>query len=431
MPESFLILSQDSKCTVPDATTAAVAAMTTGHCTFLCLETVLEQAVWTCFPIQLFRFLSFSYFHANVALFRLSTTRNPHLQPVTFFKGKSFYRFDMSCFQAFNSLCYILSIFLSPLLHFQVQCIGGPKKHIVFSDSCSAACQAVNDALRHFQVLQASVFVDGFTCFDLFEPLNIIDGNAVFNVSIGDLATKWYNLCKNYVCTWGGFWVCISELERQCSLSLFHPHGTIVSIQRALSQMSTMLQAHDSLANEPRRQETLGGASWRWPSMTFISVKCCILYSLFHKTVVLVNLKSAHRPQVLSIYELFKFFAYQRIGIVYGYRSINSLAKDLLLEMMANDNAAGTYSWTPLFNHRVEFIADAQAAIDLAASKDSRTVSECLGMHGFAFESMKTSNRFLQAEDLNHSGFLRKSFQFSHAFSLVFSILSFKPGLQD
>lgn len=92
----------------------------------------------------------------------------------------------MSCFQAFSSLCYILSIFLSPLLDFQVQCIGGPKKHIVLGDSCSAACQAVNDALRHFQVLQASVFVDGFTCFDLFEPLNAFDGNAVFNASIGD-----------------------------------------------------------------------------------------------------------------------------------------------------------------------------------------------------------------------------------------------------
>lgn len=352
-----------------------------------------------------------------------------HIFKLWFFsKSKSFYRFDMSCFQAFSSLCYILSIFLSPLLDFQVQCIGGPKKHIVFGDSCSAACQAVNDALRHFQVLQASVFVDGFTCFDLFEPLNAFDGNAVFNASIGDLATTWYNLCKNYVCTWGGFWVCISELERQCSLSLFHPHGTIVSIQRALSQMSIMLQAHDSLANEPRRQETLGDASWRWPSMTLHLV---LFVSQDYNYIVLVNLKSAHRPQVLSIYELFKFFAYQRIGIVYGYRSINSLAKDLLLEMMANDNAAGTYSWTPLFNHRVEFIADAQAAIDLAASKDSRTVSECLGMHGFAFESMKTSNRFLQAEDLNHSGFLRKSFQFSHAFSLVFSILSFKAGLQD
>jgi len=134
----------------------------------------------------------------------------------------------------------------------------GPKKHIVFSDSCSAACQAVNDALRHFQVLQV--------------------GSGCVSVSLSDSA--------------------------------------------------------------------------RYPYFT--------------------RMAPSFRFNVLSIYELFKFFAYQRIGIVYGYRSINSLAKDLLLEMMANDNAAGTYSWTPLFNHRVEFIADAQAAIDLAASKDSR-----------------------------------------------------------
>jgi len=84
-------------------------------------------------------------------------------------------------------------------------------------------------------------------------------------------------------------------------------------------------------------------------------------------------LDTAAECQVLSIYELFKFLGCQRIGTVYGYRGSNNLAKDLLLEMMANDNAAGTYSWTSLFTHRVEFIEDAQTAVDLAASKDSRT----------------------------------------------------------
>ncbi len=127
----------------------------------------------------------------------------------------------------------------------------------------------------------------------------------------------------------------------------------------------------------------LPGDDHQWPLFKSSVASCTICFTII--TIVLVNLKSAHGPQVLSIYELFKFFGYRRIGIVYGYRSTNSLAKDLLLEMMANDNAAGTYSWTPLFNHRVEFIADAQAAIDLAASKDSRTVLECLGMLAFAF----------------------------------------------
>ena len=32
----------------------------------------------------------------------------------------------------------------------------GVTKHVVLSDSCSAACEAVNDALRHFNVLQVS-----------------------------------------------------------------------------------------------------------------------------------------------------------------------------------------------------------------------------------------------------------------------------------
>eukprot|EP00435_Cladocopium_sp_Y103_P024050 s1268_g5.t2 len=134
----------------------------------------------------------------------------------------------------------------------------GPPKHIVFSDSCSAACEAVNDALRHFQVLQV--------------------GSGCVSVSLSN--------------------------------------------------------------------------SDRYPYFT--------------------RMAPSFRFNVLSIYELFKFLGFQRIGTVYGYRGINNLAKDLLLEMMANDNAAGTYSWTSLFTHRVEFIEDAQAAVDLAASKDSR-----------------------------------------------------------
>ena len=34
-------------------------------------------------------------------------------------------------------------------------CTTGPKKHVIFADSCSAACEAVNDAARFFNVLQA------------------------------------------------------------------------------------------------------------------------------------------------------------------------------------------------------------------------------------------------------------------------------------
>lgn len=103
------------------------------------------------------------------------------------------------------------------------------------------------------------------------------------------------------------------------------------------------------------------------------SCDCMLFHDGYTYMPLFCILHTAAECQVLSIYELFKFLGFQRIGTVYGYRGINNLAKDLLLEMMANDNAAGTYSWTSLFTHRVEFIEDAQAAVDLAASKDSRT----------------------------------------------------------
>ena len=79
------------------------------------------------------------------------------------------------------------------------------------------------------------------------------------------------------------------------------------------------------------------------------------------------------RFNVVAVYEVLKVLGYQRVGIIYGYRSINNLVKDLFLEMMASDNAAGSYSWTPLYTYQVKSVADAQAAIAMAASKDSRT----------------------------------------------------------
>ena len=112
----------------------------------------------------------------------------------------------------------------------------------------------------------------------------------------------------------------------------------------------------------------------RWIRMGHVtSCDCMLFHDGYTYMPLFCILDTAAECQVLSIYELFKFLGFQRIGTVYGYRGINNLAKDLLLEMMANDNAAGTYSWTSLFTHRVEFIEDAQTAVDLAASKDSRT----------------------------------------------------------
>ncbi|CAJ1352831.1 unnamed protein product, partial [Effrenium voratum] len=133
-----------------------------------------------------------------------------------------------------------------------------PTKHFVFSDSCSAACEAVNDAVRHFNVMQ---------------------------ISPGCVSTS------------------LSDSSR-------YPY---------FSRMA--------------------------PSVHF---------------------------NVLTVYELFKFLGFHRVGVVYGYRSINSLAKDGFLELMARDNADGSYSWTPLYTHRVEVIEDAQAAVEQAYVKDAR-----------------------------------------------------------
>ncbi|CAK9026361.1 unnamed protein product [Durusdinium trenchii] len=134
----------------------------------------------------------------------------------------------------------------------------GVTKHVVLSDSCSAACEAVNDALRHFNVLQV--------------------GPGCISVSLSD--------------------------------------------------------------------------SERYPYFT--------------------RMAPSFRFNVISLYDLFRYLGFHRVGTIYGYRSINNLAKDLFIEMMASDNAAGNYSWTHLYSHRVEFIEDATAAVEKAASKDSR-----------------------------------------------------------
>ncbi|CAK9093994.1 unnamed protein product [Durusdinium trenchii] len=133
-----------------------------------------------------------------------------------------------------------------------------PKKHVVLSDSCSAACEAVNDAIRQFNVLQV--------------------GPGCVSVSL-------------------------SDRDR-------YPYFTRMA-----------------------------------PSLRF---------------------------NVITLYELFKFLGVHRVGIIYGYRNINNLVKDLFLEMMAVDNAAGTYSWTPLYTQRVESIEDAESAAQMARSKDAR-----------------------------------------------------------
>ena len=66
---------------------------------------------------------------------------------------------------------------------------------------------------------------------------------------------------------------------------------------------------------------------------------------------------------------------FHRVGVIYGYRSINILAKDLVLEMMQDDVAAGRYNWTVLFTAQITSagnVPDAQSVTMEMQRKDSR-----------------------------------------------------------
>ena len=66
---------------------------------------------------------------------------------------------------------------------------------------------------------------------------------------------------------------------------------------------------------------------------------------------------------------------FQRIGVVVGYRSINTLGADYLVSLMRDDVAAGRYNWTILFTVQITSagnIADAQGAAEEIERKDSR-----------------------------------------------------------
>ena len=66
---------------------------------------------------------------------------------------------------------------------------------------------------------------------------------------------------------------------------------------------------------------------------------------------------------------------FQRVGIVVGYRSINTLGANFLQGLMQDDVAAGRYNWTVLFKVQITSsgnIPDAQSAAEEIARKDSR-----------------------------------------------------------
>ena len=70
-----------------------------------------------------------------------------------------------------------------------------------------------------------------------------------------------------------------------------------------------------------------------------------------------------------------KLMGFQRVGIVVGYRSINTLGVEFLTSLMRDDVAEGRYNWTVLFTAQITStgnIEDAQSAAEEIERKDSR-----------------------------------------------------------
>ncbi|CAE7856957.1 Gabbr1, partial [Symbiodinium necroappetens] len=83
----------------------------------------------------------------------------------------------------------------------------------------------------------------------------------------------------------------------------------------------------------------------------------------------------SYRFNVQTLYEFTKLMGFQRVGIVVGYRSINTLGVDFLTSLMRDDVAEGRYNWTVLFTAQITStgnIEDAQSAAEEIERKDSR-----------------------------------------------------------
>ncbi|CAE6926434.1 Gabbr1 [Symbiodinium sp. CCMP2592] len=103
----------------------------------------------------------------------------------------------------------------------------------------------------------------------------------------------------------------------------------------------------------------------------------CISESLSDSTrfPYFTRMAPSYRFNVQTLYEFTKLMSFQRVGIVVGYRSINTLGVNYLSGLMRDDVAAGRYNWTVLFTVQITSagnIADAQSAAEEIERKDSR-----------------------------------------------------------
>mmetsp|Transcript_32402 Transcript_32402/g.74872 ORF Transcript_32402/g.74872 Transcript_32402/m.74872 type:complete len:1525 (+) Transcript_32402:68-4642(+) len=102
----------------------------------------------------------------------------------------------------------------------------------------------------------------------------------------------------------------------------------------------------------------------------------CVSTSLSDSTrfPYFTRLAPSYRFNVQTLYEFFVLLGIKRVGIVYGFESINRQGKDLFLEHVRSDMTSGLYNWTILFTHIISkgSIADAENAVKAMEHKDSR-----------------------------------------------------------
>jgi len=91
------------------------------------------------------------------------------------------------------------------------------------------------------------------------------------------------------------------------------------------------------------------------------------------------------RNSVITIRQVIQLFSWKRVGLIAGWRSINTLGRDIFLEMAQIDIDSGAYDWKILMSASAPDQAGAQTSMAEALQKDARVITnyvyEDMGAH--------------------------------------------------
>ena len=134
---------------------------------------------------------------------------------------------------------------------------------------------------------------------------------------------------------------------------------------------------------------------------------------------------------VVAIYEFMKYLGFLRVGVLYGYRSINSMMKESFLELVEADLQTGSYSWTILLTSQISNRADASSSVELLKKRDSRInfVALHLGCNRFSVFRRVWVNVSLELS--NCSGMAAKSSTVQTSDSFVLRLRISRRGLSS